>query len=58
MNSILLQEGYVITLIPPIARQEYIETLEKARGGDDRDFVTFIARMVKETQKDYLRLFK
>jgi Fic family protein len=58
MNTVLMQEGYVITIIPPIVRQEYIASLEKARGGSDRDFVDLIARMVRETQRDYLRLFK
>ncbi|MEW6088302.1 MAG: Fic family protein [bacterium] len=56
MNLILLQEGYNIAITPPILRQKYIATLESARV-DDRDFITFIAGIVKETQKDYLRLF-
>ncbi len=56
MNLILLQEGYNIVMIPPITRQEYITALEKAHT-NDIDFIHFIARMVKETQKDYLRLF-
>lgn len=56
MNLILLQEGYNIAIIPPILRQKYIAALESARV-DDRDFITFIADIVKETQKDYLRLF-
>ncbi|OGS23189.1 MAG: cell filamentation protein Fic [Elusimicrobia bacterium RIFOXYA2_FULL_39_19] len=58
MNTILMQEGYVVTIIPPIVRQNYISSLEKARGGNDREFIELIAQMVKETQKDYLRLFK
>ncbi len=53
MNLILLQEGYAITLIPPVMRPEYIRALEKARV-DDTDFVRFIAQMVKESQMDYL----
>lgn len=57
MNLILLQEGYNIAVIPPAIRQEYMQTLEKARTGD-QDFIDLIARMVRETQKDYLRLFK
>jgi len=57
MNLILLQEGYSITIIPPILRKDYIQTLEKAHS-DDRDFIELIARMVRETQKDFLRLFK
>lgn len=57
MNLILLQAGYNIAIIPPVMRQGYIETLEKAHT-DDKDFIGLIARMVRETQKDYLRLFK
>lgn len=57
MNLILLQEGYTMTIIPPILRNEYIQTLEKAHE-DDKDFMRFIAQLVKESQKDYLRLFK
>jgi len=56
MNLILLQEGYNIAIIPPVLRQEYLETLEKAHR-NDKPFISFIARSVKETQKDYLRLF-
>lgn len=57
MNLILLQSGYTICIIPPILRREYIDGLEKAHV-NDHNFVEFIARMVKETQRDYLRLFR
>ncbi len=57
MNLILLQEGYTLAIIPPVLRAEYIRCLEKAHT-DDTDFVRFIAEMVKESQKDYLRLFR
>ena len=56
MNLFLLQEKYNIVVIPPVTRREYIDSLEKAHV-DDRDFIHFIARMVRETQKDHLRLF-
>lgn len=56
MNLILLQEGYNIAIIPPVVRAEYIRCLEKAHY-DDHNFVRFIAEMIKETQKDYLRMF-
>jgi Fic family protein len=56
MNLILLQEGYNIAMIPPIVRHEYISALEKAHI-NDKDFMMLIARMVKETQLDHLRLF-
>lgn len=57
MNLILLQKGYVIAIIPPILRREYIQTIEKAHR-DDKDFIKFIAGVVKETQRDYLRLLR
>ncbi len=57
MNLVLLQKGYNIAIIPPIVRAEYIQMLEKAHQ-DERDFINFIARMVRENQKDYLRVFR
>ena len=57
MNLALLQAGYNITIIPPIRRPDYINTLEKAHA-DDKPFTAFIAEMVMETQKDYIRLFE
>lgn len=56
MNLMLLQQGYEIVIIPPMMRREYINALEKAHI-DEKDFIHFIAQMVKETQQDYLRLF-
>ncbi len=56
MNLVLLQEGYNIAIIPPITRREYIDSLEEAHI-DEKAFIHFIARMVRESQKDYLRLF-
>ncbi len=56
MSLILLQEGFPIAIIPPITRSEYIDSLEQAHI-NDQNFIQFIARMVRETQKDYLRLF-
>ena len=57
MNLILLQKEYVIAIIPPILRREYIQALEKAHT-DEKPFIEFIARTVRETQKDYLRLLR
>lgn len=57
MNLILLQKGYCIAIIPPILRRDYIQALEKAHT-DDKEFKEFIARTVRETQKDYLRLLR
>jgi hypothetical protein len=54
-NLVLLQAGYLIVIIPPVTRMEYINSLEKAHT-DDSDFRRFIAERVLETQRDYLRL--
>jgi hypothetical protein len=57
MNLILLQEGYNLAIIPPAVRSNYIAALEKAHT-DDREFIALIAGAIKETQKDYIRLFE
>ena len=56
MNLVLLQSGFVSAVIPTISRRDYIQALEKAHV-DDTDLCIFIARAVKETQQDYIRLF-
>lgn len=56
MNLVLLQQGYVITIIPPVTRREYLESLRSANKGDDKPFVHFIAERVLESHKEYLRL--
>lgn len=55
MNTALIQDGYMLALIPPVLRQEYISLLERAHHGD-QPFVDFIAERVLETEKDMLRL--
>lgn len=55
MNLALLQHGYVITVIPPILRTDYINSLKQS---DDDSFVAFISCMVYECQRDYLRLLR
>lgn len=43
MNLALLQEGYSITVIPPILRGDYIALVKRSQTGtkDDTDFVNF-----------------
>lgn len=55
MNTALIQAGYLLAIIPPVLRQEYISLLERAHK-DDRPFVDFIAERVLETEKDIMRL--
>lgn len=57
MNTILIQRGYLPAIIPPVLRNEYIASLEKAHE-DDTDFVEFIIGREIETQKEMLRLLE
>lgn len=55
MNAALMQAGYIIAVIPPVRRAEYIGALEKAHR-NDADFIELVASSVYETQKDLLRM--
>lgn len=56
MNLALLQDGYMLAIVPLVVRHEYIQLLERAHK-NDRPFVDFIAKRINETQKDIMRLF-
>ena len=58
MNLALLQAGYVATIILPIRRGDYIPTIVKSQVVPQKSlpFNEFIAEMVVESQKDYLRM--
>ncbi|MFC1841644.1 Fic family protein [Candidatus Dependentiae bacterium] len=60
MNLALLQHGYVITIIPPVLRHDYINAIVQSQADvkDDAPFINFISCMVYESQKDYLRLLE
>lgn len=55
MNTALIQRGYLLAIIPPVLRQEYISLLELAHE-NDKLFVEFIAERVLETEKEIMRL--
>ena len=55
MNMALIQDRYLLAVIPPVLRDEYIELLEKAHR-DDKSFEQFIAERVIESQKEIMRL--
>lgn len=57
MNTILLRNGYPVTLIPPVYRLEYINALEKAHTNDE-PFINFIAGCVRQAQWEYIKLLK
>jgi len=60
MNVVLIAMGYVITIIPPVVRRDYIDAIKAAQTGEKskQPFINFISNMVLESQKDYLRLLK
>ncbi len=58
MNLALLQAGYNITIIPPVMRSDYIRALQHSNKGVFEPFVDFIAEMVLESQKEYLKILK
>lgn len=54
MNLSLLQEGYMMAVISPVLRNEYVETLEKTRKSNN-PFRSLIAEAVIESEKDMHR---
>ncbi len=58
MNLHLIKSGYPITIIPPILRADYLQSVGKANYNDTTDFINFISNMVYEGMKDYIRMFK
>ena len=56
MNLVLLQHGYVITIIPPVMRAQYLASLRQANKGEFAQFYDFISTMAYESHKEYLRL--
>jgi len=56
MNLVLLQHGYIITLIPPILRYEYIRLVRAGNFGKCEEFYEFIAQCILESYKEYTRL--
>jgi Fic family protein len=38
MNLVLLQQGYVITIIPPVTRRKYLESLRSANKENNEPF--------------------
>lgn len=56
MNLVLLQHGYIISIIPPILRFEYIQLVRAGNFGKIEPFYEFIAQRVLESYKEYARL--
>ncbi|MEK7831014.1 MAG: Fic family protein [Acidobacteriota bacterium] len=62
MNLALIQDGYPVTIIPPIRRMEYIRALEredmKGVKSPEDSFEYFIVECVEQAQIEYVRLFE
>ena len=58
MNLALLQAGYPVTIIPPILRRDYLDTLNKTHKGDNMPFIKLIIGVCYESSKEYLRLLE
>jgi Fic family protein len=61
MNLALLQDGYPVTVIPPLRRLDYLSALQREQTGrvkDDRSdsFEYFIAECVLDSLADYTRM--
>lgn len=57
MNTALLQDGYMLAIIPPVLRHEYIELLERAHK-DDTGFIKFLGERVLDSEKEIIRLLQ
>ena len=62
MNMALIQEGYPVTIIPPIRRAEYIRALEREHlkqvKRPEDSFEYFVAECVEQALIEYARLFE
>ncbi len=58
MNLALLQQGYPITIIPPVLRSDYLTAVRHGNDGNHVPFITLLSNMVWESERDYLRLLQ
>jgi len=58
MNLALLQEGYPITIIPPVLRGDYLAAVRQGNSGNLQPFTMLLSNMVWESQREYLRLLQ
>lgn len=59
MNAVLLQEGFLPLVIPPLLRSEYIDCIKEVQTTKrDSGYLQFMYRRELETQKEMLRLLQ
>ncbi|MCL2088422.1 MAG: Fic family protein [Oscillospiraceae bacterium] len=57
MNTALIQDGYMLAVVPPILRTVYMSYIRRyQQKGDAESFCNLIAEQVVESQKDIMRL--
>jgi len=57
MNTALIQDGYLLAIVPPILRQEYISAIREYQQRDiTAPFCDLIAERVLESEKEVMRL--
>ena len=58
MNASLIQDGYMLAVVPPILRLDYLSAIRAyQRNEDAAPFCDFIAARVLESEKEIMRLF-
>jgi Fic family protein len=59
MNAALIQDGYLLAIVPPVLRQEYMTAIRDYQlRGNAEPFCDFIAERVLESEKEIMRLLK
>ncbi|MCL1883841.1 MAG: hypothetical protein FWF81_08855 [Defluviitaleaceae bacterium] len=59
MNTALIQDGYMLAIIPPILRQEYMTAIRDYQlNGKEEPFCELIAERVFESEKEIMRMLK
>jgi Fic family protein len=57
MNTALIQDGYLLAIIPPVLRNDYMSAIRTYQSrGDAELFCDFIAERVLEREKEIIRL--
>jgi len=59
MNTALIQDGYMLAIVPPILRQDYMTAIHGyQQNGVVEPFCDFIAERILESEKEVMRLLK
>ncbi len=59
LNTALIQDGYMLAVVPPILRPDYLSAVRRyQQKGDVELFCDFVAERVLESEKEIARLLK